>query len=80
MTDTSSANWSGQMTPASDKDKESAPAQDASSSGAARNILLSDNCIDSRELFVTTREITISHAGETYRLRLTAQNKLLLTK
>ncbi len=80
MTDTPSANRSGQMTPASDKDKESGPAQDASSSGAARNILLSDNCIDSRDLFVTTREITISHAGETYRLRLTAQNKLLLTK
>jgi hemin uptake protein HemP len=80
MTDTPSVNWSGQMTPASDKDKERTPAQDASSSGPARNILLSDNCIDSRDLFVTTREITISHAGETYRLRLTAQNKLLLTK
>jgi hemin uptake protein HemP len=68
------------MTPVSDKEKASGPAQTSSSSGPARNILLSENCIDSRELFVTTREITISHAGETYRLRLTAQNKLLLTK
>jgi hemin uptake protein HemP len=68
------------MTPASDKEKERALAQAASSSGPARNILLSDNCIDSRDLFVTTREITISHAGETYRLRLTALNKLILTK
>ncbi len=36
--------------------------------------------IDSRDLFVDTREITIGHGSETYRLRLTAQNKLILTK
>ena len=36
--------------------------------------------IDSRDLFVGTRELTISHGSETYRLRLTAQNKLILTK
>ncbi len=36
--------------------------------------------IESRDLFVDTREITIGHAGEVYRLRLTAQNKLILTK
>jgi hemin uptake protein HemP len=68
------------MTPASDKDKANEPTQPQSSSGASRSIVLSDNCIDSRDLFVTTREIAISHAGETYRLRLTAQNKLILTK
>jgi hemin uptake protein HemP len=68
------------MTPAPDKEKESGLAQATSASGPSRNILLSDNCIDSRDLFVTTREITIAHAGETYRLRLTAQNKLILTK
>jgi hemin uptake protein HemP len=68
------------MTQASDKEKASGPAQPPSSSGPARSIVLSDNCIDSRDLFVTTREIGISHAGETYRLRLTAQNKLILTK
>ena len=68
------------MTPVSDQEKAKEPVQPQSSSGPARSIVLSDNCIDSRDLFVTTREIAISHAGETYRLRLTAQNKLILTK
>lgn len=36
--------------------------------------------IESRDIFVGTREITIGHGRETYRLRLTAQNKLILTK
>lgn len=36
--------------------------------------------IDSRDLFTGTREVIIQHGGETYRLRLTAQNKLILTK
>jgi hemin uptake protein HemP len=45
-----------------------------------RTIRLIDNRIDSREFFVGTREITIAHGGESYRLRLTAQNKLILTK
>lgn len=36
--------------------------------------------IDSSDLFVGTREVTIGHEGQTYRLRLTAQNKLILTK
>ena len=36
--------------------------------------------IDSRDLFVNTREITIAHGADVYRLRLTAQNKLILTK
>ncbi len=41
---------------------------------------MTSNRIDSRDLFVNTREITISHGAEVYRLRLTAQNKLILTK
>lgn len=45
-----------------------------------RRVLLVGNRLDSRELFIATREITIGHAGDTYRLRLTAQNKLILTK
>jgi hemin uptake protein HemP len=45
-----------------------------------RSILLTDNCIQSRDLFVSSREIIISHGEEKYRLRLTAQNKLILTK
>ena len=41
---------------------------------------VSGNRIDSRELFSNEREIIIAHGEETYRLRLTSQNKLILTK
>jgi len=34
----------------------------------------------STELFGTAREVVIEHAGEEYRLRLTRQGKLILTK
>ncbi|EJN11482.1 Hemin uptake protein hemP [Bradyrhizobium sp. YR681] len=36
--------------------------------------------IDSRELFAQEREIIIAHGEDSYRLRLTSQNKLILTK
>ncbi|WP_137043263.1 hemin uptake protein HemP [Pseudolabrys sp. FHR47] len=52
----------------------------ASHTDTARSVSLSENRIDSRALFAGTREITIAHGDETYRLRLTAQNKLILTK
>lgn len=45
-----------------------------------RSIPVAAHRIDSRDLFVGTREVTIGHGSETYRLRLTAQNKLILTK
>lgn len=45
-----------------------------------RSIPVRDHRLQSRDLFVGTREITIAHGSETYRLRLTAQNKLILTK
>jgi hemin uptake protein HemP len=45
-----------------------------------RAVIVNENRIDSRDLFSTSREITISHGEETYRLRLTSQNKLILTK
>ncbi|CAN5231371.1 hypothetical protein BH10PSE10_BH10PSE10_08410 [soil metagenome] len=45
-----------------------------------RSVPLTDNRINSRDLFAATREILIVHGDETYRLRLTAQNKLSLTK
>jgi hemin uptake protein HemP len=48
--------------------------------GAKRQVLLTDNRMDSRDLFAGNREITIGHGEEIYRLRLTAQNKLILTK
>ncbi|MDO8877115.1 MAG: hemin uptake protein HemP [Pseudolabrys sp.] len=60
---------------------------DSSNTGAApsaadskRQILLAGNRLDSRDLFAGIREITIAHGDEIYRLRLTAQNKLILTK
>ena len=46
----------------------------------ARKIAVVDDRIDSRDLFIGTREVVIAHGGEAYRLRLTAQNKLILTK
>lgn len=45
-----------------------------------RRIPVLGNSVDSRDIFAGTREITIVHRTETYRLRLTAQNKLILTK
>jgi hemin uptake protein HemP len=52
-----------------------APIQDG-----RRDVAVVDHQIDSRDLFVATREITIAHGEDIYRLRLTAQNKLILTK
>ena len=46
----------------------------------ARSVVMSGNRLDSRELFATEREIIIAHGEEHYRLRLTSQNKLILTK
>ena len=45
-----------------------------------RSVTVNGNRIDSRELFATEREIIIAHGEENYRLRLTSQNKLILTK
>jgi hemin uptake protein HemP len=47
---------------------------------AARSVAVSGNRLDSRDLFATEREIIIAHGEENYRLRLTSQNKLILTK
>ena len=52
----------------------------AAATNSVRRIPLVDNRLDSRDLFASSREITIGHGGDTYRLRLTAQNKLILTK
>jgi hemin uptake protein HemP len=45
-----------------------------------RNISVVNDRIDSRDLFLGMREIIIAHGGDAYRLRLTAQHKLILTK
>lgn len=69
------------MNPGSRKDNEGIR-QNASGaiSGTERNVAVIDHRIDSRDLFIATREITIAHGEDIYRLRLTAQNKLILTK
>jgi hemin uptake protein HemP len=59
---------------------DTVPSDAAREQTDARSIAVAAHRIDSRDLFVGTREITIGHGGETYRLRLTAQNKLILTK
>jgi hemin uptake protein HemP len=53
---------------------------DAKTTHGERSIPLADNRLNSRDLFAASREIIISHGDEIYRLRLTAQNKLILTK
>ncbi len=50
------------------------------SGGARRQVTVIDNRLESRDLFIGTRDILIGHGAEAYRLRLTAQNKLILTK
>lgn len=49
-------------------------------STAERVIALRGNALDSKDLFSDSREIIIAHGTESYRLRLTSQNKLILTK
>ena len=45
-----------------------------------RQITMVGQQIDSRQIFQDGREVTIMHGQDIYRLRLTAQNKLILTK
>ncbi|WP_342726574.1 hemin uptake protein HemP [Bradyrhizobium sp. B097] len=52
----------------------------ASASDAAKTLVMHGNRLDSRDLFSAEREIIIVHGEEHYRLRLTSQNKLILTK
>jgi hemin uptake protein HemP len=47
---------------------------------ATRLLTVNGSRIDSRELFAAEREIIIAHGDDNYRLRLTSQNKLILTK
>jgi len=61
-------------------DSNDAAKGETASSANSRSIGIANNRIESRDLFVATKEITIGHEGEVYRLRLTALNKLILTK
>lgn len=45
-----------------------------------RSIAMRGGILDSKELFSDGREVIIAHGAENYRLRLTSQNKLILTK
>ncbi|WP_431206433.1 hemin uptake protein HemP [Bradyrhizobium betae] len=59
-------------------DDAARPAQ--SPSATTRTLTMQGGRIDSRELFAAEREIIIAHGEDNYRLRLTSQNKLILTK
>ena len=64
-----------------DIDNQTSPAAKAPAlPSGLRRIAIADNQLNSRELFAGTREIIILHGADTYRLRLTSQNKLILTK
>jgi hemin uptake protein HemP len=45
-----------------------------------RQVPVRDGEINSQELFQREREVKIRHGDQTYRLRLTGLNKLILTK
>jgi hemin uptake protein HemP len=51
-----------------------------SNAPTARVVEIINNVVASDELLKDTREIVIRHGEDAYRLRLTAQNKLILTK
>lgn len=61
-------------------DNESAAKTTDSPAAATRSVAVNGNRIDSRDLFAAEREIIIVHGEDIYRLRLTSQNKLILTK
>ncbi|MES5487609.1 hemin uptake protein HemP [Bradyrhizobium sp. INPA03-11B] len=61
-------------------DNIDAAKQAVSASDAAKTLIMRGNRLDSRDLFSAEREIIIVHGEEHYRLRLTSQNKLILTK
>lgn len=46
----------------------------------ADNKMPQRNAISSRDLLKNSQELIITHAGEEYRLRITSNNKLILTK
>jgi len=69
------------MSPPPDQDNTgSSEGERRASTAQDRTIRIVDGRIDSRDLFVELREIVIGHGEDRYRLRLTAQNKLILTK
>lgn len=49
-------------------------------SGGGRQNLEKVRRVSSNDVFRTARELVIEHAGEDYRLKITRNNKLILTK
>ena len=47
---------------------------------AKRSVILVDNRVASTELLAGGQQLVIEHKGEEYRLRVTANNRLILTK
>ncbi|MBC7697556.1 MAG: hemin uptake protein HemP [Bacteroidia bacterium] len=47
---------------------------------AKNGVIAAARSVTSEALFAGEREMVIQHAGHEYRLRLTAQDKLILTK
>jgi hemin uptake protein HemP len=45
-----------------------------------RKVVINGERLNSKDLFADQRELLIVHGDDTYRLRLTFQNKLILTK
>jgi hemin uptake protein HemP len=68
-----------EMSGAPSRDKSNTDA-DVAATKRERSVVIANNRIDSQALFDGNREIVIAHGSEIYRLRVTAQNKLILTK
>ena len=64
--------------PNNEEERGNKGGSDRMSGGIKRGLTIVDNRLESRDLFVGTRDIVILHGRDTYRLRLTAQNKLIL--
>jgi hemin uptake protein HemP len=78
-----SLNYSGAtnaMSATSGDGSASGDTRGGKASPVTRSVAVSGNRIESHQLFSSEREIMILHGEETYRLRLTSQNKLILTK
>jgi hemin uptake protein HemP len=66
--------------PGDEDERENKGANERMVGSNQRQLTVVDNRLDSRDLFLGTRDIVIVHGRDAYHLRLTALNKLILTK
>jgi hemin uptake protein HemP len=66
--------------PGDEDERENKGADERMLGSNQRQLTVVDNRLDSRDLFLGTRDIVIVHGRDAYHLRLTALNKLILTK